>query len=83
MDGSNSAATHALLFPSLHNRCCKKMSAFPGPQGLERRYDSPFFRGKPRGCTPLPLRGQVAGQAFLLLARACHTTSTMSSTVPT
>ena len=24
-------------FPSLHNRCCKKMSAFPGPQGLERR----------------------------------------------
>ena len=48
-------------FPSLHNRCCKKMSAFPGPQGLERRYDNPFFRGKPRGCTPLPLRGQVAG----------------------
>ena len=69
-------------FPSLHNRCCKKFAPFLARRAWKGAMIIRFFGESPVGVPRYRCAARLRARRFFFCP-ACHTTSTMSSTVPT
>ena len=69
-------------FPSLHNRCCKKFAPFLARRAWKGAIIIRFFGESPVGVPRYRCAARLRARRFFFCP-ACHTTSTMSSTVPT
>ena len=82
MDGSNSAATHALLFRLCIIVAAKKRAPFLARRAWKGAMIIRFFGESPVGVPRYRCAARLRARRFFFCP-ACHTTSTMSSTVPT